>query len=182
MCLIGAAGTGKTTTTKEVISQLVRLPHIQPIPGTTQYLAKDSPGIVIVSFTNKAVNNIKKQLPESLQRHCMTIHKLLEYAPVRDLDGRVLGFAPSFNQAAPLPWISCIIWEESSMVGTDLYGEVMDALPPGCSPQQIFLGDLNQLPPVFGYSILGFKLLELPVVELDEPCPHWRRYSKRLGV
>jgi exodeoxyribonuclease V alpha subunit len=49
-----------------------------------------------------------------------------------------------------------------------LHGLVQDALPLGCVPQDIFLGDLNQLPPIFGPSILGFKLLELPAVELVE--------------
>jgi len=35
-------------------------------------------------------------------------------------------------------------------------------------PQCVFLGDIRQLPPVFGTAILGFKMLELPVVELTE--------------
>ena len=52
------------------------------------------------------------------------------------------------------------------MIGTDLYQEVINACPH--SPQLIFLGDIQQLPPVFGPAILGFKLLELPVVELTE--------------
>ena len=167
-CLVGAAGTGKTTTTKEVISQLVRLPHVQPFPKSTEYITQGTPGILVCSFTNKAVNNIKRQLPDELKRHCLTIHKLLEYAPERDITGKIIGFAPKYNRGNKLPWISALIIEESSMVGTDLFQEVLDALPEGCHPQMIFLGDLNQLPPVFGYSILGFKLLELPVVELTE--------------
>jgi exodeoxyribonuclease V alpha subunit len=52
------------------------------------------------------------------------------------------------------------------MIGTDLYKEVIDACPH--NPQLIFLGDIQQLPPVFGPAILGFKLLSLPVVELTE--------------
>jgi ATP-dependent exoDNAse (exonuclease V) alpha subunit len=34
--------------------------------------------------------------------------------------------------------------------------------------QFIFLGDLNQLPPVYGQAVLGQKLLELPIVELTQ--------------
>ena len=35
-------------------------------------------------------------------------------------------------------------------------------------PQEIFIGDLRQLPPVFGPAILGFKMSLLPVIELTE--------------
>jgi exodeoxyribonuclease V alpha subunit len=52
------------------------------------------------------------------------------------------------------------------MIGTDLYKEVINACPH--NPQLIFLGDIQQLSPVFGPAILGFKLLSLPVVELTE--------------
>jgi exodeoxyribonuclease V alpha subunit len=52
------------------------------------------------------------------------------------------------------------------MLGVDLYKEVINAAP--ADVQLIFLGDIQQLPPVFGPAILGFKLLELPVVELTE--------------
>lgn len=165
-CLIGAAGTGKTTTTQELILQLLRMPHISPFDESSQYLNKGEPGIVIVSFTNKAVNNIKKKLPKHLQHHCITIHKLIEFAPERDANGKIVGFAPGKNQNSPLPYISCVIFEESSMISTELYGQYRRALPEGCFPQEIFLGDLNQLPPVFGEAILGFKLIELTTVEL----------------
>jgi ATP-dependent exoDNAse (exonuclease V) alpha subunit len=108
-----------------------------------------------------------------LQGHCITIHKLLEYAPVFytvfDDEGNernTMRFEPSRNGANPLPHISTIIFEESSMIGTELYGQVLDALPRPAATQFIFLGDIFQLPPVFGPSILGFKMSELPVVEL----------------
>jgi len=52
------------------------------------------------------------------------------------------------------------------MIGTDLYDQVMNALPLSARTQFVFLGDLNQLPPVFGPSILGFKLAELRTIEL----------------
>jgi hypothetical protein len=165
-CMIGAAGTGKTTTTKEVIGQLVKLPHIGLFDSSTKYLVKGAPAIIIVSFTNKAVNNIKKQLPKELQDHCMTLHKVLEFEPLRDLNGKITGFGPTMTRMSPLPHISCVIFEESSMIGTDLYSMYRNALPEGCQPQEIFLGDLNQLPPVFGPSVLGFKLVELQTVEL----------------
>lgn len=172
-CLIGAAGTGKTTVTQEIISRLQRAPHVLPIPFASKHMNKDAPGIVICGFTNKAVNNIRKKLPKHLQSHCLTIHKLIEYAPeyydvVTD-EGETrttMRFSPSRNSYNPLPHISTLIFEESSMIGTDLYAEVIAALPRAGQTQIIFLGDLNQIPPVFGPSILGFKLGELQTVEL----------------
>ena len=37
---------------------------------------------MIVSFTCKAVNNIKRALPDELKPHALTIHKVLEFQPV----------------------------------------------------------------------------------------------------
>jgi exodeoxyribonuclease V alpha subunit len=76
-------------------------------------------------------------------------------------------FEPMRNASNPLPpSIRVIFIEEGSMLGTDLHKLLMDACPH--NPQIIYLGDIQQLPPVFGPAILGFKLLELPVVELTE--------------
>lgn len=172
-CLIGAAGTGKTTVTQELIARLQQASHMIPLEHSTKHLSKDAPAIVICGFTNKAVNNIRKKLPKHLQSHCITIHKLLEYQPTyyevvgeNGLPKMTMRFEPARNAANPLPHISTIIFEESSMIGTDLYGEVIAALPRAAATQIIFLGDLNQIPPVFGPSILGFKLAELATVEL----------------
>lgn len=172
-CLIGAAGTGKTTVTQELIKRLQRAAHMRPLSDATKHLTAGAPAIVICGYTNKAVNNIRKKLPEHLQGHCITIHKLLEYQPnyydIADDQGNIsktMRFEPARNAANPLPHISTIIFEESSMIGTDLFGEVVAALPRPYATQMIFLGDLNQIPPVFGPSILGFKLAELQTVEL----------------
>lgn len=172
-CLIGAAGTGKTTVTQELISRLQRSSHVLPLSASTKHLNVEAPGIAILGYTNKAVNNIRKKLPQHLQGHCLTIHKILEYAPVYydviDSDGnmrKTMRFEPSYHGGNKLPHISTVICEESSMIGTDLFANLLAALPRPRATQFIFLGDLNQIPPVFGPSILGFKLSELPVVEL----------------
>jgi len=172
--LIGAAGTGKTTTTREIIGQVVKLPQCTTIHHSTKYLDAGSPGVVIISFTNKAVNNIKRFLPDELKRHCLTIHSLLEFKPIRSFDDVELSqrnaqgnFLPTYYEDNKLPHIPIVIVEESSMVGWDDHWKwVIDALPHPEETQFIFLGDLNQLPPIFGPSVLGFKLLELSTVEL----------------
>jgi len=52
------------------------------------------------------------------------------------------------------------------MLSVELYNEINLALQHAV--QWIFLGDINQLPPVFGSAVLGFRLLDLPTVELTE--------------
>lgn len=171
-CLIGAAGTGKTTTTREIITKVQRSNHCLPIPDNSKMLVKGAPGIVIVGFTNKAVNNIRKGLPSHLQSHCMTIHKLIEFGPeffdVETDEGTKtsMRFSPMRHRLNKLPHISVLIVEEASMVGTDLWEDLMAALPNPQKTQVIMLGDLNQIPPVFGPSILGFKLAEQVTIEL----------------
>ena len=174
-CLIGAAGTGKTTCMKGTVSALIQ----KPFTGILQnhdhrYLPHGVPGIVVCAYTRRATNNIRRNMDESMKGNCITIHKLLEYGPeyftVIDDDGNErtsMRFQPMRNAENPLPQeITTIIFEESSMIGTSLYNEVLDALQH--KVQIIFLGDIQQLPPVFGPAVLGFKLSELPTIELTE--------------
>jgi len=174
--LIGAAGTGKTTCMKGTTLALIQNGIVGLLEAAGhKHLQSGTPGVVICAYTRRAVNNIRKNLSLDLQGNCITIHKLLEYAPVyyTVLDENTgdektkMNFEPTRNSVNPLPSsIRTIIFEESSMIGTDLYKEVINACPH--NPQLIFLGDIQQLPPVFGPAILGFKLLSLPVVELTE--------------
>lgn len=174
--LIGAAGTGKTTCQKAVTLRIIQTGKAGILNSDGhKHLISGTPGIVIVAYTRRAVANIRRNMSAELQSNCITIHKLLEYAPVyytvMDPDTgdekTKMVFEPARTAQKPLPdSIHTIIFEETSMLGTDLYEEVISACPH--RPQEIFLGDIQQLPPVFGPAILGFKLLELPVVELTE--------------
>jgi exodeoxyribonuclease V alpha subunit len=174
--LIGAAGTGKTTCQRAVTQTLIHsgIAGILSAEGH-KHLISDTPGIVICAYTRRAVANIRRNMPEDLQNNCITIHKLLEYQPVYyevmdEATGEsktTMKFEATRNIHRPLPpSIKVIIFEEGSMIGTDLHQEVINACPHNV--QFIYLGDIQQLPPVFGPAILGFKLLELPVVELTE--------------
>lgn len=174
--LIGAAGTGKTTCQKGVVNALISTGKAGILyPDGHKHLQADTPGIVVCAYTRRAVANIRKNVPKHMQNNCITIHKLLEYQPVYyKVTDPVTGdeknkmvFEATRNAENPLPSsIKTLIFEEGSMLGTDLYKEVINACPH--NPQLIFLGDIQQLPPVFGPAILGFKLLELSVVELTE--------------
>lgn len=172
-CLIGAAGTGKTTTVKQVMRETLDR-NVRRIANTTSNVLKNGlPGIVLVSFTNRAVRNLAKALAElpQLRPHCVTIHKLLEYGPEyyeefnEDTESykTKMRFVPGRTKLNPLTEVEICIVDEASMVDVTLFKKLQDALP---NAVFIFLGDLNQLQPVFGDPILGFKLAELPVIEL----------------
>ena len=174
--VIGAAGTGKTTIQKASTAGLLQSGKILPqLNQDHRHLSAKSPGIAIVAYTRRATNNIRKNMSEELQPCCITIHKLLEYAPVEVFitdpetgkEKRSMRFEPQRNAENPLPSnIHTIIIEEASMVSLQLFNEIIEASPH--NPQIVFLGDIQQLPPVFGSAILGYKMLELPVVELTE--------------
>lgn len=174
--LIGAAGTGKTTCMRQVTRNLIDMGVLDKLPVSTKALTQGSPGAVILSFTRKAVNNIRHAVVDELKKNTVTIHRLLEFEPeffeVEDpkkpgFIKKSMRFVPTRNKYRPLPAeLTFVAFEESSMIGVDLYNLLQDALPHG--HQEVFLGDIQQLPPVFGAAILGFKMLELPVVELTE--------------
>ena len=175
-CLIGAAGTGKTTTLRGGLKALLAANKLPMLEKPTKYLRQDSPGAVLVSYTRRAVRNIAKQMPEELKDNCITIHKLLEYVPekfeVEDKDGNTkysMRFVPSRNRANPLPAnLRLIVVDEASMVGTEYIDLIIAALPNPANVRWVFLGDLNQLPPIYGNPILGKKLLTCPIVELTQ--------------
>lgn len=173
--LIGAAGTGKTTCMKGTVAALINHPSTSILQSHDhKHLPHGVPGIVVCAYTRRATNNIRRNMDEGMRGNCVTIHKLLEYAPTYEEvltesgeSRTTMSFQPSRNVMNPLPSdISCIIFEESSMIGTELYAEVIAALRH--TVQIIFLGDIQQLPPVFGSAILGYKMLELPTIELTE--------------
>jgi ATP-dependent exoDNAse (exonuclease V) alpha subunit len=173
-CLIGAAGTGKTTTLKGAVTAAMEAHRIPPLDASTKHLSAGAPGVALLSYTRRAVRNIAKQMPEFLKPHCLTFHKVLEFEPEyyeeENDEGRIVNkmrFAPQRHRDNPLPrTLSLVIVDEASMTSTDLFALFLAALPDPSSVQFIFLGDLNQLPPVYGQPVLGLKLLELPVVEL----------------
>ncbi len=173
-CLIGAAGTGKTTTLKGAVTAAMEAHRIPPLDASTKHLSAGAPGVVLLSYTRRAVRNIAKQMPEFLKPHCLTLHKVLEFEPEyyeeENEEGRLVNkmrFAPQRHRDNPLPrTLTLVIVDEASMTSTDLFALFLAALPDPGNVQFIFLGDLNQLPPVYGQPVLGLKLLELPVVEL----------------
>jgi len=176
-CLVGAAGTGKTTAQREIAKALVAQnllrTHTFKIQGTKDYVV--APSIAFVAYTRIASGNLKKAIHKDstlaslLEHNVTTIHNLLEYAPETYFDAvdnkEKFRFVPRRTASNPLD-ITHLIVEESSMVGLDLWEKFFAALRTGV--QIIFIGDINQLPPVFGTSVLNYGLVQLPVVCLTE--------------
>lgn len=169
LVLFGAAGTGKTTSLKgltRLILEKGELPEL--IDAKHKYLLPGTPGIVITSYMNRAVFNDKKVLPD-LAHNCLTIHKLLEYTRVWeeiiDSEGKVrnkMTFQPKRNKGYKLDsQIRVIVIDEAGNTPLDLYQLLIEALPEPEKVQFIFMGDLSQVPPVFGGAVLGYKGAEL---------------------
>lgn len=159
-CLIGAAGTGKTTIMRFLVDRLVY--EKQVITHANQ--------IAFVSFTGTAAHVMANAMPAWLRGRCKTIHSLLEYSPVEEIGFDENGkervrrvFRPrrtAYNKLAE----KIIFIDESSMVNDRLYAEMTEAMRLGTRVYAI--GDLNQLPPFGGASAFGFMLAEKPVGEL----------------
>jgi ATP-dependent exoDNAse (exonuclease V) alpha subunit len=173
--LIGAAGTGKTTCLKAVIQALAQLPTATLLKGDHKHLVEGTPSTILTSFTRRAVNNLKRAVSADFKTNCITLHKLLEYEPnYFDIidpetgeERTTMRFEPARNIYNPLdPSIRTIVTDEASMVSLELEEEVNIAL--GSRIQRIYLGDINQLPPVFGSAVLGYRMQELPVIELTQ--------------
>lgn len=181
-CLIGPAGTGKTTTTKAVINAMVRSARVPTLPKNLghKYLQGGLPGIWGGSFTRIATRNLRDNVPTEIKANICTIHKLLEFEPefieVYDEEKKrektIRVFKPTRNKYRPLPsQLQVFIIDEASMPGTNLHAQLVAAI--GCAnPQFIYIGDIAQLPPVMDESIFGYKLLELKTVELKHVYRH----------
>lgn len=120
----GQAGTGKTSILKEA------------------YYRCDFETIALCAPTGRAA----KRITEATGIPAMTIHRMMRYSMPADEDDESL---PAHSADNPLPYM-CVFVDESSMVGEDLYRNLVDALPPGGVIR--FFGDANQLPPVEGKS------------------------------
>jgi len=182
-CLTGAAGTGKTTTTKAIIDAIQddlstidlntygRSPESDGSdPDAPQRLV---PSIVMCAFTGRASQMIKKNFPESWHGNIMTIHRMLAYYPEYfDEEDEVTGdlktkrrFVPGYTISNKMPW-QVILIDEASMLSVELWDNIVAAMRPDCRVYMV--GDINQLPPVNGRSIYGFAMAAWPSFELTE--------------
>lgn len=193
-CVIwGKAGTGKTTTVKGIIFSLLENSLIQKNQsykvqdgGSIMNRSENQWSIALCAYSSPAVVNLRTSITSVPQLSdfydCVqTIHNLLEFIPVYtdELDPVTLQtrttmrFEPQRDANHPLD-IDILVIEESSQVDLTLAGKLMDALPAKC--QVIYLGDINQLPPMCGVPILAYAAAKLTCIELTHV------YRTKLGV
>lgn len=181
-CLIGAAGTGKTTTTKKLVDMLrdgldeVDMSRYWQRGEPEEHddyevPEKLIPSIVMVSFTGRASQMTKKNFPRDWHGNIMTIHRALGFYPeffmaYDEESGEMRNkrrFVPSYDETNLMPW-DIIIIDECGMLGLELWHQLWAACKP--TTRIIMIGDINQLPPTHGKSILGFALAKWPTWEL----------------
>ncbi len=184
--IIGKAGTGKTTTVQAVCLAILATQEWHSVSYREQGSGTrfHAPSIAIVAATNKAANNMAARLVvhEKLGAagygfgpNITTCHNLLEYTVDwiidEDTGNKKPRYYPTRDVLNKLE-ITHLILEEATLVGAsgeiDFFNWEMirQALPKGC--KIIFLGDLNQLPPVIGKSILNYAVQQYPIVELNK--------------
>jgi len=182
-CLIGAAGTGKTTALKALIAEVEdAVPVVDVNTARVESDKRDAPdmhvAVCFCSFTGRAVQQMKRALPEKYHGLANTIHMTLGYKPTVEertnddpesdeygMTKEVRVFRPTFTSFNKLPYKICIV-DEAGTVPINLWDELIAALPSDC---RVFLiGDLNQLPPVQGRSVLGFAMLKWPTYTLEQ--------------
>lgn len=172
--LIGAAGTGKTTLVKALAAKIIYGdPELGLEPqGIVDLGEGQGPSIAFVAFTGIASQVISQALPAWLAPACKTIHSLLEYKPANlaaeDEEGKetsVNAFVPTRNRHNKLN-IKVLVVDEASMLGLDLWHNLLDALRPGV--KVILIGDLNQLKPVADQTMFAYAL-----AESLRPNPRW---------
>lgn len=174
--LTGPAGTGKTTATHNALFTLAKSGSLLPLSEGTKNLSIGSPSVIGLCYTNRGMKNLRKNMPLEFQPNCLTLHKLLEYAPTyidtvdaNGNDKKSMVFEPTYHALNKLPAsIRTIIIDEVSMLSIELYNELIRALPNPSAVQFVFLGDIQQLAPVFGDAVFGYKLFNWHTIELTE--------------
>lgn len=176
MIINGAAGVGKTTVTKQGVKELeASVPTIDLNRARLHKSERPDYNVAICfcAFTGRAVQQMKRPLPVEYHPMCNTVHATLGYAPENTpyQDEKTgewkekLVFRPTFTASNKLPYKICVV-DEAGMLGIKLWNELLAALPDDA--RIILIGDINQLPPVQGRSVLGFAMLKWPTYTLEK--------------
>ena len=172
-CIIGYAGTGKTTIMSEFLPDLEQ--QVSRVDwGAFRTVGENPsghrrPAIALCTFANVAARNLAAKLPEEWSAHCMSIHSCLAFAPTfeDEIHGgeQKMRFDPRYNADNKLP-LDALIIDEAGIIPRDLWHQILDAAP---SHMRIyFLGDLAQLPAVQGVSPMPFAMRAWPTAVLDK--------------
>lgn len=127
--LTGYAGTGKTTLMKEFIRSL------------------SGKKIAVCAFTNKATKVIGKMCKESdLNVDVLTICQILDLKQNIDSKTGKMSFIPQKDWSPLVGLYDLVIFSETSMIGSELYGYIEQSAEQGTA--YLFEGDRGQINPV----------------------------------
>ena len=155
----GNAGTGKTTIMRVAYDELI-----------------DRNDVALCAPTGRAA----KRIHEATGIEAVTIHKLLGFPTPREvqeenakgeLKTKLVPGKPRYDRFNPLPY-QVVMIDEASMIGEQLFNDLMAAIPPGGLVR--FFGDIDQLPPV-EYGKQRFKDM------LEKRPAHVLTYNFRSG-
>lgn len=142
LSLRGAAGTGKTFLTTQIAKYLSEKQKELDYPQNAEYR------FTITAPTHKAVGVLAEILREnSIDASCKTIHSFLGIKPFVDYDTGEEKYKIDKTKKNK-EFTSILMVDESSMVGSELYEYILEAIEDGRVNLVLFIGDPYQLLPI----------------------------------
>lgn len=140
--LTGAAGTGKTFLTVQIIKHLIEK------YSDTEHSGSFQQNFVVTAPTHKAVSVIAQMLQQqAIQVNCKTIHSFLGIKPFIDYDKGTEIFKVDKTKKEKEK-TTILIVDESSMIGEELFEYIQEAIEDGRVKVVLFIGDPYQLLPI----------------------------------
>ena len=147
LSLSGPAGTGKTYLTTQIVKYFIE---------NTDIL--DDGGLCVTAPTHKAVGVLSSILRENkIQASCRTIHSFLGIKPYVDYKTGEEKFTIDKTVKHP-PRATLLIVDESSMISSNLYEYIIEAIEDERVNTVLFIGDPYQLLPVDNSTTNIFEL------------------------
>jgi len=140
--LQGAAGTGKTYLTTQIV----------------KFLKTSNINFMITAPTHKAVGVIASTLIKNgIAANCKTIHSFLGVKAFKDYDTGVEKFVID-KTVKQDQTTAVLIVDESSMIGNELYDYILEKIEANKIGCVLFVGDPNQLLPISGENHQIYEL------------------------
>ena len=143
LSLTGAAGTGKTYLTTEIVKTLESMNNVE---------------VAIAAPTHKAASVLSNLFIEkNLKSSVRTIHSFLGIKPYIDYEKGIEIYKPD-KTIKNKSTADVLIVDESSMIGVELYEFILEEIEAQRVGLVLFVGDPNQLLPVNGENSSIYKL------------------------